>query len=208
MRNIFILMVMVIFVSACDQRAEEVRHYQEVVIQPPLPSMGGVDSHAHMATPPNMSVSPMSGKPSVSWQAPEGWNEAKGSSMRLVTFSAKDSANPIDCSIVSLGKKAGSFEANVVRWMKQINLQIVDKNQFDAFLDKSKRLTTKNGIPTTVVDFTILQGADEMNFSSMMAGIMEFEDKTVFVKMTGSKGAILKNKASFHTLLESIQQVK
>ena len=40
--------------------------------------------------------------------------------------------------------------------------------------------------------------------ASMIAAMIQLQDKVVFVKMAGDKGAVLNNKDQFHFLVESI----
>jgi hypothetical protein len=141
-------------------------------------------------------------RPPLSWQTPKGWLERKGSGMRLATFSAQDQNNAIECSIVSLGGQAGGFESNVIRWMKQINVNVPSDGQFKEFLSRQSTIKSTGNFPLTVIDLTELTEGEKT--PSMIAAIAELPDMTIFVKMTGSKEALAENRDRFSELCESL----
>lgn len=139
----------------------------------------------------------------LNWKIPQGWREASGSGMRLATFFNDDTANPIECSIVSLGGQAGNLEGNVRRWMGQIGLSLDSEGEFNNFLSKRQRLKSDGGLAIEIIDFTALQS--EPSASSIVAAVVTTADATVFVKMTGTKSALQKNRESFTALCQSLK---
>lgn len=139
----------------------------------------------------------------LAWKTPEGWSEEPGGGMRVATFRAQDDAGGIECSIVSLGGQAGSFQSNVVRWMKQINIDVPPQAQLEEFLSKQELVKTEGGFDMTVIDFTDFAG--EATTPSMIASIAEFPELTVFVKMTGVKQSVLANRDKFKGLCQSLK---
>ena len=136
------------------------------------------------------------------WKTPEGWSEEPGGGMRVATFRAQDDAGGIECSIVSLGGGAGNFQANVVRWMKQINIDIPPQAQLEEFLSKQELVKTEGGFEMTMIDFT--QFAQEAMTPSMIAAVAEFPESTMFVKMTGAQKSVLANRDKFKNLCQSL----
>jgi len=211
-KNFYGIFVLICFVAACGQQNVKKREYEEIVISEPKPMMDHTDPHAFMkgagGGTPNMDAElPPAAKPAISWESPKGWKETKGSSMRLASFSTgmDDPQNYIECSIVSLGGQAGGLSANVARWMRQINLSVSDSKQLDEFLENSERIKTKSDLPVTMIDFTKLQSSEDEGASSMIAAIIQLTDLTVFLKMTGSKEAVLNNKEEFRVLVNSVK---
>ena len=63
---------------------------------------------------------------------------------------------------------------------------------------------TKDGMGVKVFDFTHLQPQASSTDRSMMAAMIDVNQTTVFVKMTGSIESIKQNKDNFLKLLSSI----
>lgn len=139
-------------------------------------------------------------KSSLSWETPRGWSQEKGSGMRLVTFRTQNGA--VECSIVSLGGQAGGLRSNVIRWMGQMNINVPIDDQFSEYLSRQKTLKTKGGFSMTIIDLS--EFSQEGNSPSMIAAIAELEDKTIFVKMTGSRNNIVSNRDRFISLIQSL----
>jgi len=140
----------------------------------------------------------------LSWKTPKGWLEQKGSGMRLVTFSVSDKSMPIETTIVSLGGSAGGIEGNIVRWMGQLRLAVPSAAEMAAFIKKQDVLTTESGLTATMVDLTQWQDKEKDTAASMIAAIIERPGSQTFVKMTGTKKAVLANRAKFKELVTSI----
>lgn len=235
LKKVFLILnfILIVFgLTSCGQRDLTKRKYREVVVEPSLKTMPAMPAnHPHIDLPPghpaisgmpenfnsqSPSGSMMSADPKTQaqiqasaasipliWQTPAGWNEMKGSGLRLVTFqSAKDF--PIECSIVSLGGMAGGLESNIHRWMGQINLSISDA-EFEKFMQTQEKITSQGALPIILFDFTKLQTASPQDVPSMIAGILTIEEKTIFVKMTGTKAAVLHHKENFKQLCQSLQ---
>jgi len=214
------LIVLSIFLVSCDQ-APEKRRYEEVAISKALahPMMdmmaAGEDPHAFMRDMPSMPE--MKDMPAsdalmasvtqapLSWQTPEGWQEKAGSGMRVATFAVADKNGKAECSIVSLGAEAGTLKSNAVRWAEQINVSVKDHSAFDRFLSTQTSLKTKDGTAAKIIDFTSLQDKEEEAAPSMIAAIVSYPDKTVFVKLAGSKRAVSANREKFKNFCQSLK---
>ncbi|MBI5150227.1 MAG: hypothetical protein HZA28_05605 [Candidatus Omnitrophica bacterium] len=144
-------------------------------------------------------------RPPLSWATPQGWTETPGGGMHLVNFTSADKDAPAECTIISLGGQAGGLESNVTRWMQQVNIAVPEAPAMEKFLAAQKKIKTKDGFDATIIDLTQLQPKDDLESPSMAATIIMLPDMTVFVKMTGSRGAVLKNRDQFQTLCESLK---
>jgi hypothetical protein len=141
-------------------------------------------------------------RPSLSWETPNGWQEKTGSGMRLVTFHPSDGAQSFECSIVSLSGQAGGLESNVIRWMNQINITVPPEDRLNSFLARQEVITAKGGFSITAIDLT--EFSKEEQSPSMITAIAELQDMVIFVKITGSKAAVLQNRESFLSLCRSL----
>lgn len=162
------------------------------------PPMAGLE--ASVARP----ASPAGGPP-LSWATPEGWQEIPGSGMRMVTFRSADTKDPVECALISLAGAAGGLESNAARWMQQVNIVVPEAPDMEEFLAAQKKIKIQGGFDATIIDLTQLQSKDDLESPSMAAAIITLPDMTVFVKMTGSRGAVLKNKNRFEALCESLK---
>ena len=213
MKNINFFILIYIFVapgiSSCE-KASGPRKYEEIVIEPLSASMQLPPGHPPIDNPstPNTSIRADSAIASeLKWTPPQGWQSFSADGMRLATFKTQDE-NPIECSIVSLGGLAGGLEANITRWMRQINLTEIPENELQEFLKKQKIFSSQGGFSIQMLDFTSLQQNLEDSVPSMIAAIVTLPEKTVFVKMTGTKEAVLKNKNKFEKLCQSLRGTK
>ncbi|MBI5415231.1 MAG: hypothetical protein HZA29_00280 [Candidatus Omnitrophica bacterium] len=144
-------------------------------------------------------------KPPLSWQTPDGWQESPGSGMRLATFRSADTGDPVECALISLSGAAGGLESNVARWMGQLKLEVLSGEKMQKFLASRKKIKTPDGLPATIIDLAGLQPESDPRAPSMIATILDLDSMTVFVKMTGSRGAVLKNRDKFEALCQSLK---
>jgi len=224
----FILLTGCIFVlTSCDQRLSS-REYEEIVtvksqqghsdkqfhsrafmdrLPPDHPDISSSiplpteQNHTELQKALDTSVA----RPSLTWKTPKGWIEGKGSSMRLVTFHSKGKSGSIECSIISLGGQAGGLQSNVIRWIKQINVSVPPQNQLKDFLKRQSILKTEGGFSITVIDLTELTDPKQSQASSMIGSIAELADQTIFVKMTGSREAVVEHRDQFESLCKSLK---
>jgi hypothetical protein len=144
-------------------------------------------------------------RPPLSWVTPQGWQETPGSGMRLVNFTSTDQNDPVECNIISLGGQAGGLESNAARWMQQVNIPVPEAPAMEKFLAAQNKIKTQDGFDATIIDLTQLQPKEDLQSPSMMATIITLPEMTMFVKMTGTRGAVLKNRDKFEALCESLK---
>ena len=186
------IFILFLTLSLGCERPNSKYQYREVILESPLRAQT-MPTTAMMAGPTL----------NLTWRVPKDWQEVKGEGMRLVSFKTNDN-DPIECTIVLLGGMAGGLEANIMRWMKQINLTDVPEDQLSLFIEQPEEITNADGLTTQIFDFTKLQKEKEWTTPSMMAALMTVEGQSVFIKMTGTKSAVEKNLDPFKDLLQSI----
>lgn len=203
--------------TACEKTSQTPRTYTEIVKESPLKSsMSSDDPHAFMNMggpmmssnqPPEMQkiLEASTAAVHLAWDIPEGWQEGREGGMRLATFFSQEE-DAVECSVVSLGGMAGGTEANVQRWAGQINVDL-PAARLEDFLAQQKRLVSQGGLPLVLVDFTSLQKQEPSETPSMIAGITLSEDKTIFIKMTGTKSAVSRNQIKFQSFCQSLRMV-
>ena len=206
-----ISLVSVLFLSSCE-KATKKRTYDELQAQSArdpqqlLQEMiaRGEDPHAFMQTHPAMTDSMRESTESpIIWKVPAGWQEKVASGMRLASFASKTDYS-IDVSIISLSGAAGGVAANINRWMNQMHLAPLNEGELNQFLSKQEKFTTENGLSVMIVDFSPLLPKDQ-SLSSILAGIVELPEQTIFVKMTWTRGEIDENRGSFRELCQSLK---
>lgn len=195
---------LLVFLVSCQDVSEGPRRYEEIVIASPTSRMifshEGIPSD-QMDTAALDSFS--NSKLKLSWQLPVDWVEREKTGMRLASFSSGSGVEMVECTIVSLEGKGGGVKENVKRWMTQINLLIPTESELEDFLSRQEDLKTSDGFPIAMIDFTELKSAD--HDASMIASIITMEEYTLFVKMTGIKSSLIKNRDKFKFLCQSLK---
>lgn len=161
--------------TGCRQEAQE-RHYKEIIMD--APSAGN-----------------------LTWQIPLGWKQGAGDQMRLVRFYSMAHPQDIDCSITALSGDAGGMQANLVRWLGQLDIAASDEviNQLE---DSAQTLSSEDHHEIKVFDFTTFETNSN---KSMLAAVMSLDGLTVFIKMTGSPDTLAANRANYFQLLSSMR---
>ena len=137
---------------------------------------------------------------SLKWVTPAGWQESPGSGMRVATFAGPN----VETTIISLGGNAGGLQANVVRWLRQIEIVDLSTPELDKILAAQENLTSQGGFAVTVFDLNPWAKQKTTSQNSMMAAIVNVDSSTVFIKMTGDTAAIDKNREKFIQLCQSL----
>ena len=197
---VLIILGAVIFLIRRSPAPPQLRSYEEIVISLPIHSATGIE---------NSSLMPSSSSFHWSWTPPEDWIEQKGQGMRLATLRIAQNLEEIDCSIISLGGMAGGLEANLVRWMKQINLEVPQGKTAQELLAEhkaiSRDLKTMDQVSLSVFDLTLLQKNVSSSMSSMLVAMIATGDTTLFIKLTGTMDAIQKHRVEFFQFIRTFK---
>ncbi len=151
-------------------------------------------------TPPP--IEPAQGGP-LQYQLPANWQEKPLSPMRLASFKAiAPNEKETDVSVVALPGMAGGDLANVNRWRGQVNLPPVDEDT----LAKSAEHVKANGHDFLVVDLVSPAPiGDKAEKQRILAAILDENDRSWFIKMTGEDAAVASQKNAFADFLRSLK---
>lgn len=179
-----------VLVPAC-RRQPQSRHYvEDVVAAAPAPERSS-------APPPERAWR---------WVTPREWREQDGSGLRLATFAIADRGVVGRCALVPLSGDGGGVEANVRRWLEQLQLTDISSPELDVFLGQQKKMQTSDGLPVVVIDFTTLGRGRELAEESMLVAIITGGNQTLFVKMDGARTMLEKNRDVFIEFCRSISR--
>jgi hypothetical protein len=185
-----LLGVAIVAVAACA-REPRVREYDEVVIKPsPVEAAFDGSGAVTVAAPPGPLV----------WQTPLAWQELPGDGIRLAAFQFEQDDRRVETTVVMLSGAAGGVEANVVRWLDQLGLQLTGE-ELAQFLAAGERVSTRDGMPLTVYDFSRLAAPDG---NSILAAVGPVLDQTLFVKMSGDGTLVAAARDDFMNLVASL----
>lgn len=230
MKKRILVIPLVMFLAGCGEKEPQVRQYVEYVdaVEPVTPVQqaglpgghpdisgesghfaGDGEDHTGHNHPP-FAQSDMTDpdapkvsfeKPKLQWLKPESWTqEPGGNAMRLATFKVSDAGKEATTTIVALGGAAGGLQSNISRWLGQLDVQ-VDAATLATYIEGLPTFTTSSGLKGHLVDLSSWVAEDA---ESMQAAIISAADQSIFVKMTGAAPLLLKEKAAFTALCESI----
>ncbi len=180
------LLISLMILTGCEQKPPE-RQYTEVIIEASKADIPAMMPAVHAVD--------------LTWKSPQGWMEGAHQGMRLATFHLENAPEDIDVSIVALDGMAGGLEANLGRWLGQIQLS-VSEDALAKLITQAQVVRTTGQIEAKIYDFTALTDGEDAG--SMIAAMMSINGRTVFIKMTGSKNNCRKQKDNFLELVRSI----
>jgi hypothetical protein len=151
-------------------------------------------------TPPP--IEPSQGAP-LQYTLPPDWQEKPLSPMRLASFKAVASnGKEADVSVVSLPGMAGGDLANVNRWRGQVNLAPIGEDA----LAKTARHVQANGHDFLVVDLVSdAPMGDQHEKQRILAAVLDENDRSWFIKMTGEDAAVESQRSAFTNFLQSLK---
>lgn len=200
----FIISILLVpfFLLSCTQEEKRVYSYDEIVIESPLAALSNKESMKEMAA---LIEPPETTSMKIEWTVPDIWDDQPSQGFRLATFVEEANPDAIDVSIVKLSGAAGGVQANIQRWMQQINIDSIDQLTMTTFLENPQTFITKTEDAGHYFDFQELQGDKDPKKQSILAAIIKKESETIFVKMTGTIENINRNRDAFRALNESLQ---
>jgi len=134
----------------------------------------------------------------LAWETPSGWENLGGSGIRIATLKVQG----VECSLLSFPGNVGGDEANIRRWLGQLNAQ-VPEDQIKAFAASPTVLQTSDGRDVRLFDYATMLGPDAT--PSTLVAIIPMGDQSVFVKMTGEASVLAAQKSAFESLCRSIR---
>jgi len=202
-RHTYILLSCLI-VTGCSDPEVPKRHYREVIVEAPPPAEQAMnDAHPPMRDIPMPAQTRSPETSSFAWDTPEGWREEAGIGMRLATLRVDADTEQAECTLIVLGGDAGGLAANIVRWMEQVQIDPPSDDALRAYVDGLDRLETEGGLTGVFIDFD--EFVEDPSALSTLAGIIERGHETLFVKLTGSKDLLAREREHFIALCKSIR---
>ncbi len=160
---------------------------------PGAPSIGG--DMSGQAMPGAM---PAAGdQQGLHWKAPAGWKQAAEKPARVVTFNP---AEGVECYVTVLGGDGGGLEANLNRWRGQMGCADLAASEFQELPH----------IPILGSDGRLIaiDGAGDKAGKQMLGAVALVGGRSVFVKMTGPKDAVQKEREHFTAFAQSLEEAK
>ena len=131
------------------------------------------------------------------WEKPDSWIPAEGSSMRLASFEIPYSTGSGDLSIMELSGDGGGLGANVNRWRGQIGLGPLTKFEIEA---EAKNRVSELG------NYQLFRLVNlEKKESAFLAAIYPLESSALFIKLTASADGILELEKAFKAFCSSMK---
>lgn len=220
--NAKFLMCMGLLLAAtgCGEKEREVRYYREIrFAEPDSPAVraaGQMAAAAMPQTPPfasgediasaapdraramgNLPADALGEQLPLTWVAPDGWEDRGPSGIRIATLVAGGQ----ECTILSFPGDVGGDEANIRRWLGQINQNPPD-DAVAQLLASPMMAVTAGGFEARIYDFAdILPGDAPL---STIAAMVPVADQTVFIKFTGDTAVLADQKNAFMELTRSL----
>lgn len=125
--------------------------------------------------------------------------------MRMASFAMNRDGDAGACTIISLSGAAGGLEANIQRWIRQLELPELGADELQAFIAKQTTVTTDGGLSVLIVDLRTLNNATG-DTPSIIAGVVELDQSTLFVKFNASARLLEAEKTEFLSLCQSLSR--
>ncbi len=179
---------------------EEKKSYSEVKgFDSPVQAQAiKINPNADAQMPP---PSAPSNAPKLQWELPEGWHDFPGSGMRMAVIKTSDAEGADECGIVSLPGAAGGLEANVTRWLGQLNITLPPES-VEKFISSQQRIKTRGNFELVLIDFGSLVKDDAG--TSMLVGVATPGNYSYFIKLTGKKSNLSKAGKDFARFCQSL----
>ncbi len=141
-------------------------------------------------------------KAALHYEIPPGWQEQPLTAMRAASFKvAGQDGKEADCSVVFLSGTAGGDLANVNRWRDQLKLGPIDEQT----LAQTSEHVKANGHDFLVVDLVSEAPIGTPPVQTRILGaILNENDRSWFVKMTGEDALVASQKNAFAGFLSSL----
>jgi hypothetical protein len=166
----------------------------------PMNANPGGGGNTNAPTPPPIEAA--QGAP-LQYTLPPNWQEKPLSPMRLASFNAKaPDGKETDVSVVSLPGIAGGDLANVNRWRGQVNLGPIDEDT----LAKTAEHVQASGHDYLVVDLVSeAPMGEKQEKQRILAAILDENNRSWFIKMTGEDAAVESQKSAFTNFLHRLK---
>jgi hypothetical protein len=216
MVKVFTILVLSLTLIACEKPDRTVRNYKEIrFAKTESPAVRAAASEAPAASPAVIAEPPRAGgaasrqmgdlppealgdKISLMWSAPAGWEDLGPSGIRITTLRVQGQ----ECTILSFPGDVGGDEANIRRWLGQINQNPPD-DAVKQLVNAPRTLISEGGFEVRLYDFADILPATAP--VGTLAGIFRVGEQTVFVKFTGESSILAAQKSAFEELCQTMR---
>ena len=142
-------------------------------------------------------------RPSLHYQVPAGWQEQPLTAMRAASFKVPGpGGRDADVSVVFLTGMAGGDLANVNRWRDQLKLPPIDEQEL---AQSAAHIKAGGNHDFLVVDLvgTVPIGQPPVQ-TRILGAILNENDRSWFVKMTGEDSLVAAQKNAFNGFLSNL----
>ena len=191
-----IVLILIFLVSACG-KSEDVRNYTEEPVN--TTQVDNLKIHGN--------VPEMKAPNDIKWNTPSGWESVKSDSrMRIATFSVKSGNEAALCTLIPLRGDGGGLAPNVNMWYSALTGEKPVEKKLGEFLKEQKKFKTSTGFDGILIDFLGVSSKEGKN--SMLVSVITLNNRTLFIKFSGSKKIIENNRNKFLALSKSIRLSK
>ncbi len=138
-------------------------------------------------------------KPAIPlWGVPGNWSVVKSkSSLRLATYNT-----PLQsvCSIIMIPGEAGTINANISRWLRQLKKEDTKEN-IESIIKGAEEFSTIGRLKGKLYDFSSLSAPEETSF---LIAIVNTGDSRMFIKLKGKPESLKKERTDLITFCQSI----
>jgi hypothetical protein len=162
----------------------------------PTPAAG--QSTAPPMSPTDPAVANMAAdQQGLTWMAPGTWTKAAENKMRTVTYSTGSGA---ECYVTCISGDAGGLGANINRWRTQLGCAALSADELEGL--EHLALLGSNG------HMIVIEGAGDQAGKGMLGATAFVDGRSVFVKLTGPKEAVLGEIENFKAFAQSLREAK
>ena len=137
----------------------------------------------------------------IKWDMPKSWQKKSSNGIQFALFSTPKTG--LDVSLVGFPGEVGGLKANVLRWLRQMNLsQMPDDQKIEKYLADLNFTLTKTRLPFLLID---LRAFSKKKDNAIVVGVFRFSDDTLFVKIAGSSDKIALDYKNFKNFLLSFR---
>jgi hypothetical protein len=142
---------------------------------------------------------------SVTYDVPTGWRERPSTQMRYADFQLGDDPRA-ECYLSILPGEAGGMAANVNRWRGQMGLAPITEREVE-LLPKRPILGRDATLVELVGEFSGMSGDPQPDFA-LLGAIFSVPEGTLFVKMTGPREVVARERGGFDAFCASLSVVR
>ncbi len=195
MRGIYLLVLIVLVsLQACGSGNDErYRYYTTTNLEPTSLELSVADSLLSGLTMPGKLEA-------LQWELPQEWKTVEASGVRFANF--RSVATSVETTIVSFPGDVGTLQANVERWLRQMEAQ-VSPTLLNQYLTQLMPASNDQGMRYVKID--LMEFAAQPGSTAIIAVILRIGGQSVFIKMQGTQRLLTRERANFDVLLASLQ---